>query len=242
MPKQFIIPEGTFQPGLDPGLREWLNVRRQAREAKIAQSSGTINFTYAKAIKYRYKNWWLSQVNGCGDLLKSMPMDQFMHCLQIQHSMENEEKDLLAQTIILYRGLKYLQLAHTHGFDLNYRLSSSGMSLLHQAVHAGDEEKVVFLLDHQVDTKLKDNRLRTPLHLSIQPITPFTPLSISLDLLRKGVDVNAQDNEGRTVLHLACIAKSRDHVELFISRRAKINVVDEKGKIPYDYAATKVYC
>ncbi|PPQ81894.1 hypothetical protein CVT26_014323 [Gymnopilus dilepis] len=58
-------------------------------------------------------------------------------------------------------------------------------------------------------------------------------MGIIRGLLSKGLDVNAQDNDGQTALHYACALGLQDIVELFLSDlsgRIAVNVRDHKGK------------
>ena len=56
-------------------------------------------------------------------------------------------------------------------------------------------------------------------------------------LLESGADVNSKDEEGRTLLHLACLNGYKDVVELLLAKQAKVNLQDRKGRTPLHAAA-----
>ena len=55
-------------------------------------------------------------------------------------------------------------------------------------------------------------------------------------LLSLGVDINAQDNEGLTPLHLAVTKGNLEMVKYLVSKGADINILDEINNLPIDYA------
>ncbi|KAM7447147.1 acyl-CoA binding domain-containing protein 6 [Porites harrisoni] len=57
-------------------------------------------------------------------------------------------------------------------------------------------------------------------------------------LLTRGEDINAQDDQGMTLLHWACDRGHKDVVRYLIKNKARINTQDLDGQTPLHYAAT----
>jgi ankyrin repeat protein len=100
------------------------------------------------------------------------------------------------------------------------------------------------LLGHKIDVNQRSYNGKVALMASASylNINKKTKEVIKL-LLQAGGDVNAVDNDNKSVLHYYASGhnyfKSSDKVELlslFISYGAKINAIDNNGKTPFDYA------
>ncbi|EFE34387.1 ankyrin repeat protein [Trichophyton benhamiae CBS 112371] len=57
-------------------------------------------------------------------------------------------------------------------------------------------------------------------------------------LLRHGVDINARDERGRTVLHDTAEANDTEMMQLLLDYNADSNIVDKSGMIPIEIAAS----
>eukprot|EP00981_Chlorochromonas_danica_P009704 scaffold2799_cov159-Ochromonas_danica.AAC.21 len=234
--KSVPIPPYPFVAGIDPDLKEWLHVRRIARETKVAEGKdGELkNITYAKAIRYKYREWWINKTLTQEDINEYFSFEELKGLLLATSAVGG---DKVAHAIIHSRGLKFLDYAFNEGFNMNHIYRDSGKLLLHDAVECGDEEKVDFLLSHGAWVNARDNRGQTALHLSIRPVTPFNSLEIAVSLLHSGANVLALDENGRSPLHWACLLKNREYVNLFLAAHADITLEDSNGCLPYDYAA-----
>ncbi|KAL5015980.1 hypothetical protein ScPMuIL_005569 [Solemya velum] len=60
-------------------------------------------------------------------------------------------------------------------------------------------------------------------------------------LLKKGADLFAVDENGKTALHYAVINKQLDLVKLLLKHRASVDVADMTGKTPLHYAVIKCF-
>ena len=85
-----------------------------------------------------------------------------------------------------------------------------------------------------LDVKGSNDKGRTALHRYLA-----LGRDTVIKILDKGADVNAQDNEGNTVLHRAVRLKDRDLIELLLDRGAEINKRNNAGETPL-MCATKI--
>ncbi|MGB0863408.1 MAG: ankyrin repeat domain-containing protein, partial [Saprospiraceae bacterium] len=70
-------------------------------------------------------------------------------------------------------------------------------------------------------------RLQSPIHFIAQADLDYR---VMLQLLKtKNVDLNKQDNEGQTLLHLAASAKNEELLNVLLSERLNLNIIDKKG-------------
>lgn len=232
-------------PGLHPGLREWLRVRKESRELQEKKGKGKV--TTALAVQQKYKEYWQNEVLKGADDNKDKPVssiedrnisaERFELMLETQWSVL--DPDDVANCFMKYRGTKLIKIAANYGFSLNYKYRASGKSLLHQAVERSDDEKILFLLERGVSVNGRDNKGNTPLHLALQPISPFHPVTIAEDLIDAGADIEAKDVKGRTPLHLACALRSKAYVDLLLTSKAEIIVEDNDKMLPYDHCLGK---
>ncbi len=109
-----------------------------------------------------------------------------------------------------------------------------GKSMLHEAVPLNNVEitKILFY------TKLALN-IRNFCRLHVAAEFGFLE---SIELLLKNnanANVNVQDNEGRTPLHLAVLGKNLPAVEILLKYNADINILDKSDKSALHYAIEK---
>lgn len=122
----------------------------------------------------------------------------------------------------------------------------NGSTALHHAARQGCPETVRLLLEYGADTWIRartqqghdyDYEGETALHLSTQRGDSQAFLDILHLLVARGVDVNAQDGMGNTVLHLA-IARlgSVEPVEALLGLGARTDLLGRGGLTPLQYA------
>lgn len=126
----------------------------------------------------------------------------------------------------------------------------NGHTALHHAARQGCPETVRLLLEYGADTWIRtrtqqghdydydyDYEGETALHLSTHRGDSQAFLDILQLLVARGVDVNAQDGMGNTVLHLA-IARlaSAEPVQALLDSGARTDLLGRGGLTPLQYA------
>jgi cytohesin len=135
------------------------------------------------------------------------------------------------------------------GSDIN-AADSSGQTALHYAARRGYKEIVELLLANGANVNTKDNKGLTPVEMAMsRQRTQIAKLLINSNadissihlaafsgnlakvktFLQMGININAQDSDGRTPLHYAATA---DVGEFLIANGAKIHPEDKDGKTP----------
>jgi ankyrin repeat protein len=125
--------------------------------------------------------------------------------------------------------------------DVNTRLDS-GRTLLQELIVRGDNnvESPTYraIFDHPVDCSLTDRNGWTALHYA----TAYRRSSVVLDLIKRGLDCNAKDVQGRTPSHLIFSAPTSpwDDVEsagptmkALLDGGADMTVTDDGGSLPF---------
>ncbi len=120
---------------------------------------------------------------------------------------------------------------------------SKGNSTL---AYCGDPETFQLLMTFGLDPLQRQSDGKTLLHTFLEVFGPPRvqwPAEVAfLDfLLGLGLQINAQDDKGRTILHLACERESWDEAgpnyELLLARGADPSIRDHSGKRPVDRLA-----
>ncbi|KAL4932162.1 kinase-like domain-containing protein [Aspergillus undulatus] len=114
----------------------------------------------------------------------------------------------------------------------------NGYTALHHAAKQASSDTVQLLLEYGADTSFKTaEHHETALHLATHRGDSASFLKVLPLLAARGVDINAQDSTGNTVLHMA-IARLRDvrAVEALLDLGARKNILGRGGLAPLLYA------
>jgi len=114
---------------------------------------------------------------------------------------------------------------------------------LQLASRYGNVEGAQLLLEHRANVHVR-NKGQTPLHQALESGLQFWGYYLELTqvLLDYGADVNAQNDDGSTPLHLACCQGFLEVAELLLKFGADIRKLDNDGLTPlhcasqYDHA------
>jgi ankyrin repeat protein len=112
-------------------------------------------------------------------------------------------------------------------------MNSNGHTPLYYATMRQNDEAIKLLVNQGADinTKLPDATESTVLHYPLERDT-------LLFLIEKGADVNAQNNEGWTPLHIAASHDNLDRTLLFLNRQANTDLKTNAGQTARDLASS----
>jgi hypothetical protein len=102
--------------------------------------------------------------------------------------------------------IEMVTLLLDHGADINAK-NYQGQTALHVAIITGNETAATWIMECGADVESRDNDGLTPLHYVSHSISSnhFITCSkeVGIKLLRRGANVNAKTNDGRTVRDMA---------------------------------------
>jgi ankyrin repeat protein len=130
-----------------------------------------------------------------------------------------------------------------YGADLNLLSTKEQQTALHFATNnmraLASQNVGYYLIDVYADTRLRNTFGQTPLHLVISTDTNADRTKMVEYLVKNGSDINAQTNQGETLLHLAVNIRNYEWVETLLRQWSQImnlNIKNEKGLTPFEYA------
>ena len=139
-------------------------------------------------------------------------------------------------------GVRVASLLLEHGADINAQGKDSAIPL-HLASYYGGVDMVQMLLDHGATANSKGNLGRTSLHLVAgSKHYPLDDVRVTLLLLEHHVDVNVQDEDNSTPLHVASYYGRVDMVDVLLRHGATANLEDNLGRTPLRFVAGSRYC
>ncbi|KAH8986449.1 Gtp-tubulin in complex with A Darpin [Lactarius akahatsu] len=121
------------------------------------------------------------------------------------------------------------------GVDVNGR-DKEQAAPLHLASYYGHVEAAEVLLDHDAWANAKDIRGQTPLHqLLLGSHNSSDPgkvqvVRLAQRLLERGADVNAQNMDHETPLHLASRLRLHEVARILLKHGADVNMKNSEGK------------
>jgi ankyrin repeat protein len=110
---------------------------------------------------------------------------------------------------------------------------------IHDAVRAGDLEKVRMLLESHADwLNSPDQNQKTPLHLALES----GHIDIARYLIEKGADINLKDKDKAAPLHNAAYLGNLEIVDLLLNKgAAALNEGNFRGQTPLHFACERGY-
>jgi len=121
-----------------------------------------------------------------------------------------------------------------HGAEINAR-NNQGHSGFQYAASKGHKAVVEFLLANGADPDIRDGRNDTALH-RLASTGKVDILKMILDWTETKVDVNAQNKEGNTPLHIACEDNEIQAAMMLIDKGASVEVTNKEEQTPLDLA------
>lgn len=106
--------------------------------------------------------------------------------------------------------------------------AAASETLLHRAARSGSAPVVQMLLEHGADPAARDSAQRTPLHAAALAEAPSDV--IRLLVRARGVQLDLQDEDGDTALHLALRLQNRKHAVLLLEAGARADIRNERGR------------
>ncbi|CAH1099532.1 unnamed protein product, partial [Psylliodes chrysocephalus] len=127
-----------------------------------------------------------------------------------------------------------------HNADINIR-DTNGDTLLHRAIKKEDSFSALFLLEHNCDATLSTrNENDSPLHLIAGANNIENYEKIAEKLINKNVNVNAQNRQGFTSLHIAIQADNKPIFQLLLKQDyINVNLKTNEEHAPLYYAMLK---
>jgi ankyrin len=120
-----------------------------------------------------------------------------------------------------------------------YLTDTHGRTPLHRAAQSGCETMVQLLLRTRAKHKLDQpdlNHCATPLHFAVQGYSSRGSARVVELLAEKGANVNNQDKNGMTPLHIASRSGAVDIVRVLLEREAQVDMTSYDGKTPLHVA------
>lgn len=112
------------------------------------------------------------------------------------------------------------------GFDPTWS-DDQGKTILHWAAENGREAVLLETLKYNADVNQRDSAGRT----ALQECAGLSEKGIAA-LLDAGTDMNIQDREGKTALHLAIERKNQTMITQILSRKGNTTLQDAEGNTP----------
>ncbi|XP_053295375.1 unconventional myosin-XVI [Pleuronectes platessa] len=164
-------------------------------------------------------------------LLESLPIGQRqrlvrrMRCDQIRAYYEREKSVQRQQGAIKVRSWS------THRKKYHVRFSPT--DVLQDAIIRHDDKEVLRLLKEGADPSSPISSGGSLLHLCARHDNVF----VAELLIDRGLNVNLQDEDQWTALHVACVCDHADVVLLLLLTGVNVMLQDVNGNIPLDYAS-----
>ncbi|CAD8045249.1 unnamed protein product [Paramecium primaurelia] len=119
--------------------------------------------------------------------------------------------------------------------DINSR-DTEGHTVLHLSVMSGNSKLVGLLLYHEAQIDSLNSKLQTPLMIACS----LGAEEITQQLITAGADINVQDINKNTCLHLATMNERQKIIDLLLNKQSlNLNLKNKENKIAMDYSSNQ---
>ncbi len=132
----------------------------------------------------------------------------------------------LFMTAVSYGSLKNMQILLDYGMDISEQ-NLNGTTALHIAVNHRDIDILDFLLKNKINIKFKDNN--NSLFHFVNGFDQEKNIKVLKMLLNYGVDINIQNQTGKSALHIAAHAGKLNMIYFLIDNDINVDLKDVYG-------------
>lgn len=177
----------------------------------------------------------------------SVPLAPVVSVQQFRRAMEvargTGEYKLVLLLALNSRHNKFVDiLLDNDGTRINRWMDVRCRTMLHYAAESTHLHRIEYLLTKGADVNATDVNNQTALHMALNPESfesLYRQRAIYRCLVDHGVNLDVQDHRGETVLHKA-VEKGDFHLmEMLLSRKARISLLDSKGRVAMERASKR---
>ncbi len=141
-------------------------------------------------------------------------------------------KKMLAN--VQYDDIRYILECDTETKIYTNMTDNDGDTLLHLAIYADKYDIAELLLTYQASPNKVDKMKQTPIFRTV-----FTNNSAFINLLtRYGADINACDDDGNTILHIAVLEGNIVIIEELLKNNINVHIQNNNGLYAIDYVSS----
>jgi len=165
-------------------------------------------------------------------------------------NFEIERTNLNGDTLLTYASKKkvfdVVKLLIEKGANIDHQNKDGDTALLLSIENSqdgdndinGDNDMINFLLENNANIHIKNNNKYDALLMGIRTVNNT---DVVKTIIKKGANINAQDEKGNTPLMLAINFESAYMVELLIEEGANVNLANNEGMTPLEIASTNSF-
>ena len=133
-------------------------------------------------------------------------------------------------------------LLQSPGTNVNRWIDVRHRTMLHHAVQSTYMHRIQYLLYMGADINAVDVDNQTTLHMALTPHSLEHLLhqkAICRYLIDRGVNLDVQDSRGDTVLHKAVDVGDFDLMEMLLSHKARVSLLDNRGRVAFERSSKR---